>query len=206
HEHALRRAGVRLASTEGDSVYESVVAAVREVVPDKEAQIRLLVCNEEAPTLAASSEPLPATRALDADAAGWLHSTLVHTAPLPATAVPVSVQDVLGLGDDSYAHFSRLATRSETSGALVIATERPLPADELALLDSLATHVSLSLESAALSAEAHRQKSEARFRSLVGNSTDLITVLDADGVVTYQSPSIESVLGYAPEETDGRRL
>ena len=88
----------------------------------------------------------------------------------------------------------------------MIATERPLPADELALLDSLATHVSLSLESAALSADAHRQKSEARFRSLVGNATDLITVLDADGVVTYQSPSIEPVLGYSPEETEGRRF
>ena len=207
HEHALRRAGVRLAATEGDSsVYESVVAAAREVLPDKEAQIRLLVCNEDGPMLAASSEPLPATRTLDADAAGWFHSTLVHTSPLPTTAVPVSVQDVLGLGDDSYAHFSRLATRAETSGALVIATERPLPTDELALLDSLATHVSLSLESAALSAEAHRQKSETRFRSLVGNATDLITVLDADGIVTYQSPSIEPVLGYTPEETEGRRF
>src|SRR4029077_9720129 len=127
HEHALRRAGVRLAAPEGNRVYESVVTAVREVVPDKEAQIRLLVCNEEAPTLAASSEPLPATRALDADAAGWLHSTLVHTAPLPATAVPISVQDVLGLGDDSYAHFSRLATRSRQSRALRVRTRAPLP-------------------------------------------------------------------------------
>ena len=206
HEHALRRAGVRLAATEGDGVYESVVAAAREVVPDKDAQIWLLVCNGDAPTLAASSEPLPAARALDADASGWLHSTLLHTSPLPATAVPVSVQEVLGLGADSYAHFSRLTTRSETSGALVLATERPLPGDELELLDSLATHVSLSLESAALSAEAHRQKSEARFRSLVGNATDLITVLDADGVVTYQSPSIEPVLGYSPEETEARRF
>jgi diguanylate cyclase (GGDEF)-like protein/PAS domain S-box-containing protein len=207
HEHALRRAGVRLAVTEGESVYESAVAAAREVVPHKQAQIRLLVCDDDGvTTLAASSDPLPATRALGDDATGWLHSTLAHTSPLPATAVPVSVQDVLALGDDFYAHFSRLTTRSETSGALVLGTERPLPADELAVLDSLARHVSLSLESAALSAEAHRQKSETRFRSLVGNATDLITVLDAGGVVTYQSPSIEPVLGYSPEETEGRRF
>ena len=154
HEHALRRAGVRLAATEGDGVYESVVAATREVLPDKEVQIRLLVCNGDEPTLVASNEPLPAASALDADASGWLHSTLMHASPLPAAAVPVSAQEVLGLGTARYVHFSRLTTRSETSGALVIATERPLPGDELELLDSLATHVSLSLESAALSAEA----------------------------------------------------
>ena len=63
-----------------------------------------------------------------------------------------------------------------------------------------------SLESAALSAEAHRQKSEARFRSLVGNASDLITVVDADDVVAYQGPSIDPVLGYSPEETEGRRF
>ena len=90
-----------------------MVAAAREVVPEDEAQIRLLVCHEDGPTLAASSEPLPAARALDADAAGWLLSTLVHTSPLPATVVPASVQDVLGLGADSYGHFFgwRLARR-----------------------------------------------------------------------------------------------
>ena len=101
HEHALRRAGVRLAATEGDRVYESVVAATREVLPDKEAQIRLLVCNGDGPTLVGLERAAAGSRALDADASGWLHSTLVHTSPLPATAVPVSAQEVLGLGTDS---------------------------------------------------------------------------------------------------------
>src|SRR4029450_3259901 len=34
----------------------------------------------------------------------------------------------------------------------------------------------------------------------------LITVLDADGIVTYQSPSIERVLGYSVEEVEGKRF
>ena len=50
----------------------------------------------------------------------------------------------------------------------------------------------------------HRRASEARFASLVQNSTDLITVLAADGIVLYQSPSIEPVLGYSADEVTGR--
>ena len=70
----------------------------------------------------------------------------------------------------------------------------------------LATEVSLALESAALTEEVHRRTSEARFGSLVRHSSDLITVLDATGTVVYQSPSIERVLGYTPEEVVGTTL
>ena len=206
HEQALRRAGVRLTATEGDRVYESVIAAVREVVSDEAAQIRLVVCTDDSLALAASSEPVAAGTGFDADASGWLHSTLRHVGSLPAAAVPASVRDAVHLQATGYALFSRLTVRSETGGALVIGTERPLSADELDLLSSLSTHISLSLESAALAAEAHRQKSEARFRSLVANATDMITVLDAAGIVTYQSPSIERVLGYTAQETEGSRF
>ena len=45
--------------------------------------------------------------------------------------------------------------------------------------------------------------SEERFRSLVQNSNDIITVLDEEGLVRYQSPSVERYLGYSPEELIG---
>ena len=38
--------------------------------------------------------------------------------------------------------------------------------------------------------------SEARFRSLVQNSSDIITVLDHDGTIRYASPSTEAILGH----------
>ncbi len=38
------------------------------------------------------------------------------------------------------------------------------------------------------------------FRSLIENSLDIITVLDANGIFLYQSPNVEQVLGYKPEE------
>ena len=48
------------------------------------------------------------------------------------------------------------------------------------------------------------QESELRFRSLVQNSSDVITILEADGTIRYQSPSIERILGYRPEELAGK--
>jgi PAS domain S-box-containing protein len=48
------------------------------------------------------------------------------------------------------------------------------------------------------------QDSELRFRSLVQNSSDIITVLEADGTVRYESPSLERILGYKPEDLVGK--
>lgn len=48
------------------------------------------------------------------------------------------------------------------------------------------------------------QESELRFRSLVQNSSDIISILDADGTIRYESPSIERILGYRPEELIGK--
>jgi PAS domain S-box-containing protein len=41
------------------------------------------------------------------------------------------------------------------------------------------------------------------FRHLVENALDVITVIAADGSFTYNSPSIENVLGYRPDELTG---
>jgi two-component system, cell cycle sensor histidine kinase and response regulator CckA len=44
---------------------------------------------------------------------------------------------------------------------------------------------------------------ERRFRSLVENSSEVICILDEDGRVTYDSPAIERLLGYAVGERVG---
>lgn len=49
------------------------------------------------------------------------------------------------------------------------------------------------------------RESEERFRSLVRNASDLIIVLDAEGRIVYESPAVERVLGYMPEERVGSR-
>src|ERR687895_511561 len=52
-------------------------------------------------------------------------------------------------------------------------------------------------------AEKSLKESEERYRSLVMNSSDMITVFAPDGTRLYTSPSIERVLGYKPEEMLG---
>ena len=47
------------------------------------------------------------------------------------------------------------------------------------------------------------RESEERFRSLVQNAPDVITLLGADGTILYESPSVERILGYAPEDLVG---
>ena len=47
---------------------------------------------------------------------------------------------------------------------------------------------------------------EAWFRTLVQNSTDVITVVDAAGRVQYMSPSVTQVFGYSPDRFTGRSI
>src|SRR5215467_4417129 len=46
--------------------------------------------------------------------------------------------------------------------------------------------------------------SQERFRSMVQNSSDIVTLLARDGTVLFQSPSVETVLGYKPEHLIGQ--
>jgi diguanylate cyclase (GGDEF)-like protein/PAS domain S-box-containing protein len=45
--------------------------------------------------------------------------------------------------------------------------------------------------------------SEARFRALVQDSTDVFMVTNADGIVTFASPTLERILGRRPEDVVG---
>jgi len=202
-ELELRRAAARLVAPEPDGVHDAVIAAVREVV-NGDARIRLVLCTNEQPVLAASSDPMRDPTPFSDDAVGWLQATLREQVSLPASTVPADVTEALQIDAGGVMLFSPLTVREAAGGGLIIGSEQPLPGDQLDSLLSLATHISLSLESAALAEDLHRQKSEARFRSLVAHASDMITVLDADGVVNYQSPSIERILGYTVEETEGR--
>ncbi len=86
---------------------------------------------------------------------------------------------------------------------VLLTGEHRAVAESLDALRTLASQIALALESARLSEEVHRRAGEDRLSSLVQNASDLITVLDADMNVVYQSPSIEQVLGYRAAEIVG---
>src|SRR3954471_13323367 len=55
-------------------------------------------------------------------------------------------------------------------------------------------------------AEAALASSERRFRSLVQNSSDLVTILAPDGTILYASDSAERIVGYSPPSMVGTSL
>ena len=55
-------------------------------------------------------------------------------------------------------------------------------------------------------AEEALKQSEEIFRSMIEHALDIITVLDGDGTIRYESPSVERVLGYQPRELQGQPL
>jgi diguanylate cyclase (GGDEF)-like protein/PAS domain S-box-containing protein len=52
--------------------------------------------------------------------------------------------------------------------------------------------------------EAALQASEERFRSLVQNASDIVSINDPSELITYISPSVEGLMGYRPEELIGK--
>jgi PAS domain S-box-containing protein len=52
-------------------------------------------------------------------------------------------------------------------------------------------------------AEERLRHSEEHSRSLIEHAMDMITVIDSRGVIRYQSPSIQRVMGFTPEEIVG---
>jgi diguanylate cyclase (GGDEF)-like protein/PAS domain S-box-containing protein len=135
----------------------------------------------------------------------WLreHSTADR---IPYGELPQQARSDLRLDGGHTVLIVPLSIQSEVRGLLVVCSALEVRVDVARSFEALGLQVSLAVEGASLAEDLHRRQSEARFRSLVAHSSDLITVLDANGIVTYQSPSIERVLGYRADEVEGTRF
>ena len=74
----------------------------------------------------------------------------------------------------------------------------------ITLLDNLSLTRNLEAKVGARTAELAR--SEERHRSLVQNSSDVVTIVDENGVIRYESPASVRVFGYPPERLIGMHL
>ncbi len=70
----------------------------------------------------------------------------------------------------------------------------------------------LGIIAAAIGVEEERKReavvwaqNEAKWRSLIHNSSNLISILEADGTIRYVSPTIHDILGYKPKELIGKK-
>jgi len=99
-----------------------------------------------------------------------------------------------------------LFMKGELSALLVVGSPDALTGSTCDGLETLSSQVALALESAVLTEDLVRRQSEARFSSLVQNSSDVVMVVDADSTIRYMSPSVERVLGHEPSELEGTKL
>ena len=85
-----------------------------------------------------------------------------------------------------------------TGQAVSPAAQRSVPA--------LAAQLAFALKSRELTEQLQRQRSEARFRTLIQNATDVVWVVSRDSTIIYLTPSVSRVLGMSAEDLVGRQL
>ena len=200
-ELALRRAGVELVAAAGREQLNAAAISAVLALAETPATVRLVLTGEGAAVAASSGDngDWPVSKTANA----WLRDHDEAPQQALSSSLPEEVRSQLRLPDHSAVLLLPLVVRDVTRGVLVLASPQWMPRERVDSLESLASQVSLAVEAATLAEDLHRRQSEARFRSLVAHSSDLITVLDAHGTVTYQSPSVERVLGYRADELEG---
>jgi diguanylate cyclase (GGDEF)-like protein/PAS domain S-box-containing protein len=192
-QRALRRAGVALVgAADIDQMEDAATAAVRELA-GAAADARLISLHEDRAEDAVS----PAARA-------WITAAgSVDGPPVRWIDVPRELLEELGLAPESNYALIGLAGRAAGSAFLLVGLPGGHGSEMSGALETLSTQMSLAIEGALLAEDLHRRRSEARFRALLEHSSDLIAVLDRTGMIVYESPAIEEVLGYRVEDVVG---
>jgi diguanylate cyclase (GGDEF)-like protein/PAS domain S-box-containing protein len=189
-QRALRRAGVALVGAASmDQIEAAATAAVRELA-GADADARLVSLREDP----AEDVVSPAVRVWLTELAGQGGD------PVRWIEIPRELLEEFGLARDASYALLALAGRAAGHAFLIVSIPGTHGTEMSGALEALAAQMSLAIDGALLAEDLHRGRSEARFRSLVAHSSDLIAVLDRSGMVVYQSPSIEEVLGYAVED------
>ena len=202
-ERTLRVAGAELVGAAGyHQIYEAAIVGVRQLL-GQDPCVHLALLRPTGPAVAASSQGCewPLTESTFA----WLQGRASEVR-VPYQEVPREIRSELRLEGGHTVLLAPLAIRSVVRGLLVANSHGEVSEEVANSFEALGLQVSLAVEGASLAADLHRRQSEARFRSLVAHSSDLITVLDDRGVVTYQSPSVERVLGYPVDEVEGTQF
>jgi len=106
-----------------------------------------------------------------------------------------------------------LLAQDDVLGVLSVASHRPLVFDQgqRELLEGMAIQVATAVKGVQVyeelcESQKRLRQSEQRFRSLVQNASDMITVIETDTTVRYQSPSVQRMLGRASDDITGTRL
>ena len=89
-------------------------------------------------------------------------------------------------------------------GAIVVEADTIPPARARESLVGLARQIALALRNAELTTRLAGERVERRFRSLIETSSDIVAILDENGLVRFISPAITNLLGIAETEAMGQ--
>ena len=114
-------------------------------------------------------------------------SATLEDVKLLASGETIVAEDVIADGNGNNRHIIRHVSRFTNAHGD--------PAGVIGVLTDLTDfkHLTQALEA-----------SEGRFKALTESAMDIVTVLDAQGVIVYQSPSVMHLLGHDPDEMIGR--
>jgi diguanylate cyclase (GGDEF)-like protein/PAS domain S-box-containing protein len=212
-ERALREAGAALVTaTDREGIHHAIMKATATLAGEKAAARLLVNLDPDEPsdfTVVATSED----GASDPQAP-VVGSVIVLSSLSPLKRGQLETQrwvqvryDESGIGellsmppDARHVFTVPLFLMDELRALLCVGGAAPLSQSTCDVLETLSSQAALALESAALTEDLVRRRSEARFSSLVQNSSDVVIVVTADSAVRYVSPSVERVLGYDPNE------
>lgn len=99
--------------------------------------------------------------------------------------------------------FSALAPVQQRTGVehvLALTSPELIGREQVAALASLAGQLGLALDGVIATEQLHVRRSNRRFQALVENSSDVVLVVDEDGLVTFVSPTVGRLLGCSEEE------
>jgi len=100
--------------------------------------------------------------------------------------------------DGEYVEFEADLLRPDGEPYTVEGVFRPVTNDEGEV-------VSLLVSDRDITERRERERELQRYESYLEESSDIITVLDEDGTITYQSPAVERILGYETDALVGQR-
>lgn len=127
--------------------------------------------------------------------------------PCGVLFINTPLREILQLGMHQRSVFlAALSSNEESPELMLVGTRLSAPQSLSDALVTLSSLVALAFESVQLTEKLLEQRSEARFASLVKNSSDVVAVFEADTSLRYVSPSAGKVLGYGPAELEGKRF
>jgi diguanylate cyclase (GGDEF)-like protein/PAS domain S-box-containing protein len=186
-----------------DAVAKAAVGAVVALAGDAESWSSFVEMSPSGPTVVAVAGPSPCRVGDPADSeltASWSERTASDG---PAW---LAVKDVDHKFPCSERFVAPVVVDDQVRGLLVVGYTAEGADEFLPTLGLVSAQMSLALRSLEATEERHRAQNERQFQSLVQNSSDIVTLIGPDGVVRYQSPAVQTVLGRAVDSVVGQAL